>query len=170
MLRRWTCISFGALALAFNSGFSGCCLGGSPSNYYTFRWSYETHRSQIEWQNEAWIGGPGNPESIIVGVPDGSLPSATLIEVYRDDSRVEIPSEMHVEQNDARLGYECGATWIEFDLSALSGGEYLVVHRRSSELETADSREDWARFDGEPALVTPFVIDPRRIRDAGPDT
>ena len=113
-----------------------------------------------------WPTPNENPRAIIVILPAGDVPPAEAIEVFQEGSDLGLRGTVH--RHERVTAGDCPRDWLDYDLRGLAPGEYTVVHRRSSESPGTESpHRGWSTFEGEEALVTTFINDPRFVSDAG---
>jgi hypothetical protein len=153
----------GGLVLTALAVFLGGCCGAHPDPIYIF----ELYLDAFDWTSEVDTssGVDGVPPVIRVRFGDRGVTfrETELLEIYAPDGTARIPITGAV-MRDFVDDVTCPADVVDYDISTLAPGTYLMVHRRSSAPEGFDAylgEADWTTFEGEDALVTTLVVSPR---------
>lgn len=155
-------------------GFTAGCLKCERSGNYNLGAYSESlaHGGDINWNGRTSYFGDGGPAFVIVSIPQGALPTAPMVEIYRGSERLEVPET--IQRGVVRE--DCFADEVTYDVRTLEDGEYALVHRLSSAPDglppVEGLRDEVTSFEREPALVTTLVVEtptgPLRPGDAGP--
>lgn len=165
-----------ALLAALVAVTGGCCFGKPGSSSYHASWWFSggLALTDVEWTSRR---PATSPESVLMFLPDDDRSPGDLLEVFDAvAARVELPRTVHLSSEDRRRRpNSCSASWVEYDLRGLPAGDYLLVHRRSSQMPGFSIVPDdaWTEFEGEEALVVDFRVEPPATdggatTDAGP--
>lgn len=129
---------------------AGCC-GDRSGSTYSVRIGVDTFRPP------AWNGRTDSFRGAVrVYLPDGAETAGEMIEIYRDAARVDLlGARVRRPLEDG-----CDADILEYRLSDLEPGSYMLVHRLSSAPRglRADDSGMASTFEGELALVTTLVL------------
>jgi hypothetical protein len=160
----------GGLALTALAVFlSGCCFAKLEPTYSFEIVPHNYREIDIDWADElpTLLGSEGAVPIRIIQVRFGihgvALRETELLEIYASlDGTARVPSPGTVRRDFVESG-SCAFDLVEYDISTLAPGRYLLVHRRSSAPEGFDYyvEADWTTFEGEDALVTTLVVSPR---------
>lgn len=163
------------------SGFGGCCPPGGSSTedygYYEIHIGYgEPSRPSQPWGGGVAWGEVINPPSrwvtppvrdVWVVLPEGRVPAAPMIEVWRDGERVDVPaSELHdIPEPPHGCGRFRGQRW---ELVDLAPGRYTIVHRRASAPDGVQlAYAPWTEVDGEERVEAVLLVPDGGEPDAG---